>query len=168
MGLGRHFQRIAARCDGLQHVPVLDDPAVLQTVDVRDSRAAGSGLALPEQVHQREVAVDQHMLHVEAGTGRREHRRERLDGGERAIGQAGIMLDIIGRDVRGESARHVAVTVKALDEIAHYGAIVERVGGERRGEGDQRHAGPSPWRLQSVPSFISVTAWSQARAVSAI
>ena len=52
----------------LKHVPVLDDPAALESVDVRDCGVgcAGSGSF---HVHHRQVAVDDDPLDLEARVG---------------------------------------------------------------------------------------------------
>ena len=52
----------------LKHVPVLDDPAALESVDVRD-RGVGSAGSGGFHVHHGEVAVDEDPLDLEPGVG---------------------------------------------------------------------------------------------------
>ena len=78
------------------------------------------------------------------------------------------MLDIAGRDMGGEGARNVTLSIEAIDEIIDDRAIVSRL---CDGHGRQRHQRKTKDGRQmphSAPSFIRDTAWSQARAVSAI
>eukprot|EP00456_Euglypha_rotunda_P025567 TRINITY_DN20661_c0_g1_i4.p2 TRINITY_DN20661_c0_g1~~TRINITY_DN20661_c0_g1_i4.p2 ORF type:complete len:120 (+),score=7.83 TRINITY_DN20661_c0_g1_i4:169-528(+) len=119
-------------------------------------------------MHQREIAVYQQVLHIEMRAGLGKLWSQHLHSDFRAIRQARIMLNIIRRDMGCEGSSDISLRVEAIDEISDDGTVIDRLRQYGRCDGDERDAQCCDNTPHSAPSFIRDTAWSQARAVSAI
>jgi nitrite reductase/ring-hydroxylating ferredoxin subunit len=104
------------------------------------------------------IAVDDDLANLEAAVAIREHWLQQGNGGIAAIGNAGIVLNVIGRDVCLESLFHVALAIEQAREVLDDTAIV-RPGGTvaKQGHGHEwRQQGNGPAHQATFTVFSSL------------